>query len=148
MITREELIKKYQEFFQSKDHKVIPSSSLIPSNDPTVLFTTAGMHPLVPFLLGQKHPLGKKLVGIQKCIRTVDLEEVGDTTHHTFFEMLGNWSLGNYWKEDAIKYSYEFLTKELKIPKEKISVTCFKGDKDAPKDTESANVWKSLGIKK
>ena len=148
MIKRDELIGKYQKFFQSKGHKIIPSASLIPSNDPTVLFTTAGMHPLVPFLLGQKHPLGKRLVGIQKCVRTVDLDLVGDETHHTFFEMLGNWSLGDYWKEDAIKYSYEFLTKELKIPKEKISVTCFKGDKDAPKDTESANVWKSLGIKK
>ena len=137
MITRKELIKKYIDFFKSKDHKEIPNSSLIPENDPTVLFTTAGMHPLVPFLLGQKHPLGKRLVGVQRCIRTGDIEEVGDEVHHTFFEMLGNWSLGDYWKEDAIKCSFEFLTKELKIPKEKISVTCFKGDKDAPKDTES-----------
>ncbi|HPD81811.1 MAG TPA: alanine--tRNA ligase [Candidatus Pacearchaeota archaeon] len=148
MITRQQLIKKYIDFFKSKGHKEIPNSSLIPENDPTVLFTTAGMHPLVPFLLGEKHPLGKRLVGMQKCIRTGDIEEVGDEVHHTFFEMLGNWSLGDYWKEDAIKYSIEFLTKELKIPKEKISVTCFKGDKDAPKDTESAEVWKKDGIKK
>jgi alanyl-tRNA synthetase len=148
MITRKELIKKYIEFFKSKGHKEIPNSSLIPENDPTVLFTTAGMHPLVPFLLGQSHPLGKKLVNVQKCIRTNDIEEVGDEVHHTFFEMLGNWSLGDYWKEEAIKYSVEFLTKELKIPKEKISVTCFKGDKDAKKDTESSKIWEYQGIKK
>lgn len=148
MITRKELIKKYIDFFVSKNHKIIPNSSLIPENDPTVLFTTAGMHPLVPFLLGQKHPLGKRLVGIQKCIRTGDIEEVGDEVHHTFFEMLGNWSLGDYWKEEAIKYSFEFLTKELKIPKEKIEVSCFKGNKDAKKDTESSKIWKSLGINK
>jgi alanyl-tRNA synthetase len=148
MINRKELIKKYIEFFKSKGHKEIPNSPLIPENDPTVLFTTAGMHPLVPFLLGQPHPLGKRLVNVQKCIRTNDIEEVGDEVHHTFFEMLGNWSLGDYWKEDAIKYSVEFLTKELKIPKEKISVTCFKGDKDAKKDTESSKIWESKGIKK
>jgi alanyl-tRNA synthetase len=111
------------------------------------LFTTAGMHPLVPFLLGQKHPLGKRIVSLQKCIRTTDIDEVGDTSHHTFFEMLGNWSLGDYWKEDAIKYSWEFLTKILEIPANKISVTCFKGDKDSPKDVESEKSWKSLGIK-
>ncbi|MEX2017094.1 MAG: alanine--tRNA ligase [Candidatus Pacearchaeota archaeon] len=146
MVTRNELIKKYFEFFKSKNHKIIPSASLIPQNDPTVLFTTAGMHPLVPYLLGEKHPLGKRLVGIQKCIRTTDIDDVGDETHHTFFEMLGNWSLGDYWKEDAIKYSYEFLTKELKIPHEKISVTCFKGDKDAPKDIESEKAWKVVGV--
>ena len=147
-ISRKDLIKKYIEFFQSKNHKIIPSSSLIPANDPTVLFTTAGMHPLVPFLIGQKHPLGKRLVGIQKCIRTTDIDNVGNTFHHTFFEMLGNWSLGDYWKKEAIEMSFEFLTKILKIPKEKISVTCFKGDKDASKDVESENTWKSLGIKK
>jgi alanyl-tRNA synthetase len=148
MITRKELIKKYLEFFQSKNHQVIPSASLVPANDPTVLFTTAGMHPLVPFLIGQKHPLGKRLCGIQKCIRTTDIDEVGDETHHTFFEMLGNWSLGDYWKKEAVEFSFEFLTEVLKIPKEKISVTCFKGDKDAPKDEESEKTWKSLGIKK
>ncbi len=148
MISREQLIKKYIDFFVSKNHKKIPNSSLIPENDPTALFISAGMHPLVPFLLGEKHPLGKRLVGVQRCIRTTDIEEVGDEVHHTFFEMLGNWSLGDYWKEESIKYSLEFLTKELKISKEKLSVTCFKGDKDAPKDTESEKVWKSLGVNK
>lgn len=148
MVTREQLIKKYFEFFISKNHKKIPNSSLIPENDPTVLFTTAGMHPLVPFLLGEKHPLGKRLVGIQRCIRTGDIEEVGDEVHHTFFEMLGNWSLGDYWKKESIKYSVEFLTKELKVSKEKISVTCFKGDKNASKDTESEKIWKLNGINK
>jgi len=148
IINRQQLIRKYVEFFKSKAHKEIPNSSLIPENDPTVLFTTAGMHPLVPFLLGEKHPLGKNLVGIQKCIRTGDIEEVGDEIHHTFFEMLGNWSLGSYWKKESIEYSVEFLTKELKISKQKISVTCFKGDSDAPKDIESAEIWKKKGIER
>lgn len=147
-ITREELIKKYLDFFKSKGHKIIPSASLVPGNDPTVLFTTAGMHPLVPFLLGQKHPHGKRLTSLQKCIRTTDIDSVGDTCHHTFFEMLGNWSLGDYWKKEAIEFSFEFLTKELGIKKEDISVTCFEGDKNAAKDTESENIWKSFGIKK
>ncbi len=145
---RKELISKYIEFFKSKEHKVIAEASLIPENDPTVLFTTAGMHPLVPFLSRQKHPLGKRLVGIQKCIRTGDIKEVGDSVHHTFFEMLGNWSLGDYFKKQAIEYSFEFLTKVLKIPKEKLAVTCFKGDKDAPKDKGSAEIWKKMGIPK
>jgi len=145
---REELINKYFEFFKSKDHKIIPSASLIPENDPTVLFITAGMHPLVPFLLGQKYPLGKRLCNVQKCIRTVDIEKVGDNYHHTFFEMLGNWSLGDYFKRESIEYSLEFLTKILKIPKEKISVTCFKGDKDVPKDKDAEKIWKSLGVTK
>lgn len=146
--TRKKLISDYIEFFKSKKHKEIPNSPLVPENDPTVLFTTAGMHPLVPFLLGQKHPLGKRLVNVQKCIRTGDIDEVGNTTHHTFFEMLGNWSLGDYFKKQAIEYSFEFLTKVLKIKKENISVTCFAGDKDAIKDEESEKIWKSLGIKK
>src|SRR3989304_424030 len=103
MITRKELIKKYLEFFREKGHSVIPSASLVPANDPTVLFTTAGMHPLTPYLLGQKHPLGKRIVNVQKCIRTVDIDEVGDNCHHTFFEMLGNWSLGDYWKKEEIE---------------------------------------------
>jgi alanyl-tRNA synthetase len=148
MINRKELIKKYLDFFKSKGHKEIKNSSLIPENDPTVLFTTAGMHPIVPYLLGQPHPAGKLLVDVQRCIRTGDIEEVGDETHHTFFEMLGDWSLGNYFKKEAIEYSFEFLTKVLKIPKEKISVTCFEGNKDAPKDEESAKIWKEVGIKK
>ncbi|MFH1522128.1 MAG: alanine--tRNA ligase, partial [archaeon] len=146
---RKELIKKYIEFFKLKGHSEIKNSSLIPENDPTVLFTTAGMHPLVPFLLGEKHPQGKRLVNVQKCIRTGDIEEVGNTTHHTFFEMLGNWSLGDYWKKEAIKMSYEFLTKILKLPKERLAVTVFGGDKDfpkIPKDNEAAEIWESLGI--
>ncbi len=145
---RKELIKEFLNFFKEKKHKVIPNSSLIPENDPSVLFTTAGMHPLVPYLLGQKHPLGKRLCSVQRCIRTQDIDEVGDEVHHTFFEMLGNWSLGDYFKEDAIKWSFEFLTKKLKFPIEKLGVTCFKGDKDAPKDTKSAKIWESLGIPK
>ncbi len=148
MIKRKELIRKYLDFFKTKNHKEIQNHSLIPENDPTVLFTTAGMHPLVTYLLGQKHPSGKRLCNVQRCIRTIDIEEVGDATHHTFFEMLGNWSLGDYWKKESISYSFEFLTKTLKIPKEKLTVTCFKGDKDAPKDEESAKLWKDLGIKK
>lgn len=148
MITRKELIKKYLTFFERKGHNIIKNSSLIPENDPTVLFTTAGMHPLVPYLLGQRHPAGKRLCNVQRCIRTGDIDEVGDAVYQTFFEMLGNWSLGDYWKEEAIRCSNEFLTKILKIPKEKISVTCFRGDKNAPKDEESAKAWKAVGIKK
>ena len=148
-ITRKELIKKYINFFKEKNHKEIQNSSLIPENDPTVLFTTAGMHPLVPYLLGQKHPQGKRLVNVQRCIRTRDIEEVGDSTHHTFFEMLGNWSLGDYFKKEAIEYSFEFLTKELKIPMEKLAVSIFGGDKrepKVPKDNEAIKIWKSLGF--
>jgi len=143
-----ELRTKFLEYFEKKGHKIIPSASLIPENDPTVLFTTAGMHPLVPFLLGEKHPEGKRLADAQKCIRTDDIDDVGDDTHNTFFEMLGNWSLGDYWKEEAIKWSFEFLTKELKIPLERLAVSCFAGDSDAPKDEESAKIWEGLGIKK
>lgn len=143
-----ELRQKYLKFFEEKGHKVIPSASLVPANDPTVLFTTAGMHPLVPYLLGQEHPAGKRLTNVQKSLRTDDIDEVGDDTHNTFFEMLGNWSLGDYWKEEAIKWSYEFLTdpKWLGLEKEKLKVTIFAGDADAPKDEESAKIWKSLGF--
>lgn len=148
MINRKELIKKYIDFFKTKKHKEVANSPLIPENDPTVLFTTAGMHPLVPYLLGQPHPLGKRLCNVQRCIRTGDIEEVGDSCHHTFFEMLGNWSLGDYFKKEAIEYSFEFLTKILKIPLEKLAVTCFAGDEDAPRDTEAAKIWMSLGIPK
>jgi alanyl-tRNA synthetase len=144
--TREELIRKYNDFFIGKEHKEIPSASLVPENDPTVLFTTAGMHPLSPYLLGQRHPSGKRIVNVQKCIRTQDIEDVGDEVHHTFFEMLGNWSFGDYWKREAIEWSFEFLTKTLRIPKEKLAVSCFEGDDDAEKDEESAEIWKSLGI--
>jgi len=148
MITREQLISKYLRFFESKGHKIIPSASLIPENDPTVLFTTAGMHPLVPFLLGQKHPEGKRLCDVQKCIRTQDIDEVGDTVHHTFFEMLGNWSLGDYFKEKSIKFIFEFHNKILKIPVENYAVTIFSGNKNSPKDIESEKTWLSLGIPK
>ena len=146
---RKELIKKYIEFFKSKDHAQIKNSSLVPENDPTVLFTTAGMHPLVLYLLGEPHPQGKRVVNVQRCIRTGDIEEVGDTTHHTFFEMLGNWSLGDYFKKEAIEMSYEFLTKVLNLPEERLAVTVFGGDKDfpqVPKDDEAADVWRKLGI--
>jgi len=148
---RKDLIKKYIEFFKSHDHAQIKNSSLVPENDPTVLFTTAGMHPLVPYLLGQPHPQGKRVVNVQRCIRTGDIEEVGDTTHHTFFEMLGNWSIGDYFKKEAIEMSYEFLTKVLALPKERLAVTVFGGDQDfpqIPKDDEAAEIWKSLGMPK
>ncbi|MEM3126806.1 MAG: alanine--tRNA ligase [Candidatus Woesearchaeota archaeon] len=148
VLTASQLKKLYLDFFASKEHEIIPSASLIPENDPTVLFTTAGMHPLVPFLLGQPHPAGKRVANVQKCIRTGDIDDVGDESHLTFFEMLGNWSFGDYFKEDAIRFSFEFLTSEkyLAIPTEKLAVTVFEGDKDAPKDEESAKIWKSLGI--
>ncbi len=147
-----ELRQLYIDFFVKKhDHSQIRGSSLIPDNDPTVLFTTAGMHPLVPFLMGEPHPSGKRLVDVQKCIRTGDIDEVGDDSHLTFFEMLGNWSLGDYFKEGAIKMSYEFLTGDkenggLGLPIKKLAFSCFAGDEDAPRDEESANIWKSLGI--
>jgi alanyl-tRNA synthetase len=141
-----ELREKYINFFKNKDHSVISSASLIPENDPTVLFTTAGMHPLVPYLMGEKHPSGSKLVDVQKCVRTGDIEEVGDRWHLTFFEMLGNWSLGDYWKKESITWSFEFLTKELGIPVEKLAVSVFEGDSDAPFDEESYNLWKEVGI--
>ena len=141
-----ELRNKFIEFFVSKDHTQISGASLIPENDPTVLFTTAGMHPLVPYILGQEHPSGTRLVDYQKCIRTGDIDAVGDPHHLTFFEMLGNWSLGDYFKDEAIHYSFEFLTKWLGIDAEKLSVTVFAGDDDVPRDVESAAVWRSLGI--
>lgn len=148
--TANELRKLYLKFFESKGHKIIPSASLIPENDPSVLFTTAGMHPLVPYLLGEKHPGGTRLTDAQKCVRTGDIEEVGDLSHLTFFEMLGNWSLGDYFKEDAIKFSFEFLTSPeyLAIPIEKLAVTVFVGDEDAPRDEESAKIWEECGIPK
>lgn len=136
----------YLDFFKSKNHSVIESSSIIPENDSSVLFTTAGMQPLVPYLLGEKHPCGNRLTDVQKCLRTNDLDSVGDPTHHTFFEMLGNWSLGDYFKKESITFSFEFLTSVLGIPKERLAVTVFEGDEDIPRDEVSANIWKSLGI--
>ncbi len=148
-MTTKELKEKYLRFFEERGHKIISGASLIPENDPTALFISAGMHPLVPYLLGEKHPAGKRLVNVQKCIRTSDIDEVGDDVHLTFFEMLGNWSLGDYWKENAIKMSWEFLTdkKWLGLDKDKLSVSVFAGDSEIPKDNESAEIWKSLGIK-
>ena len=141
-----EIRNKYLEFFKRHGHAVIPSAPLIPENDPSVLFTTAGMQPLVPYLLGEKHPEGTRLTDFQKCLRTNDIDEVGDNRHLTYFEMLGNWSLGDYFKEESIAMSFEFLTKELGIPVEKLSVTCFAGDKDCQRDEVTASCWKKAGI--
>ena len=141
-----EIRNKYLNFFKEHGHKVIPSSPLIPENDPSVLFTTAGMQPLVPYLLGEKHPEGTRITDFQKCLRTNDIDEVGDNRHLTYFEMLGNWSLGDYFKEESVAMSFEFLTKELGIPVDKLSVTCFAGDEDAPRDTVTAECWKKAGI--
>src|SRR5215475_11800612 len=141
-MTTDELRSRYFEFFATKDHAIIPSASVIPENDPTVLFTTAGMHPLVPYLLGEKHPAGPRLANAQKCVRTGDIDEVGDNRHLTFFEMLGNWSLGDYFKKESIPWSFEFLTRAdcLNIPAELIHVSVFAGDENAPRDEEAANV--------
>ena len=141
-----EIRNKYLNFFKRHGHKIIPSAPLIPENDPSVLFTTAGMQPLVPYLLGEKHPEGTRITDYQKCLRTNDIDEVGDNRHLTYFEMLGNWSLGDYFKEEAVSMSFEFLTKELGIPVEKLSVTCFAGDEDAPRDEKTAECWKKAGI--
>lgn len=141
-----EIRNKYLNFFKEHGHVVIPSAPLIPENDPSVLFTTAGMQPLVPYLLGEKHPSGTRLTDYQKCVRTNDIDEVGDNRHLTYFEMLGNWSLGDYFKEESIQMSYDFLTKELGIPAEKLSVTCFAGDEDCARDEVTASCWKKAGI--
>ncbi len=142
MNIREEFIK----YFEKNGHKQIPSSPIVPENDPTVLFNTAGMQPLVPYLMGEPHPYGKRLCDYQKCVRLTDLDEIGDKTHHTFFEMLGNWSLGDYFKKESIGYSFEFLTKVLHIPLERLAVTVFEGNDEIPRDETSANRWKELGI--
>ena len=148
--TSENLRDMYLNFFKERGHKVIPSASLIPENDPTVLFTTAGMHPLVPYLLGEKHPAGNRLTDVQKCVRTGDIDDVGDERHCTFFEMLGNWSLGDYFKKEMIPWSYEFLTGKdyLDIPSDKLAVTVFGGDETLPRDDEAAELWEKAGIKK
>jgi len=145
-MSTDDIRQQYLDFFKKEGHAVIPGASLVPENDPTVLFTTAGMHPLVPYLMGEKHPAGKRLTDVQRCIRTQDIDEVGDLSHLTFFEMLGNWSLGDYFKEGAIEMSFKFLTEVLQIPVDMLAVTCFEGDKDAPKDEESAKIWEKLGI--
>lgn len=141
-----DLKNTYLKFFESKGHKIIPSAPVIPENDPTCLFNTAGMQPLVPYLKGQKHPEGTRLTDVQKCFRTNDLDEIGDKTHHTFFEMLGNWSLGDYFKKESITWSFELLTKYLNIPVERLAVTVFKGNNIVDADNEAAEIWKSLGI--
>lgn len=149
-MTANELREKYLNFFEERGHKRLPSAPLIPENDPTVLFTTAGMHPLIPFLMGEKHPAGQRLCDVQKCLRTDDIDEVGDIAHLTFFEMLGNWSLGDYFKKEAIEWSYEFLTSPhwLGLEKEKLAISCFGGDDVVPKDEESAQLWQNVGIPK
>ncbi len=147
-LTSVELRKKWIEFFRERGHTPISSASLIPENDPTVLFTTAGMHPLVPYLLGQPHPEGKRLCDAQKCVRTGDIDDVGDSSHCTFFEMLGNWSLGDYFKKEMVPWSYEFLTEVLKIAPDRLAVTVFEGDADCPRDDETAELWHKCGIKK
>ena len=149
-ITIDELRSKYIDYFKSKEHVEISGRSLIPENDPTVLFTTAGMHPLVPYLMGEPHPAGTRLTDVQKCVRTGDIDDVGDASHLTFFEMLGNWSLGDYFKKESISYSFEFLTDEkyLGIPIDKLSFTVFEGNEDAPRDDESASIWESMGVSK
>lgn len=146
-MTANELRRMYVDFFKERGHKEIASASLLPENDPTVLFTAAGMHPLVPYLLGETHPQGRRLTDIQKCVRTVDIDEVGDDTHLIFFEMLGNWSLGDYYKEESISMSFDFLTKQLNIPVERLAVTIFEGDELVPRDIESAGIWKEKGLK-
>ncbi len=148
MITSRELIKRYLSFFKSKGHKIIPSAPLVPEDDPSALFINSGMHPMARFFLEGKHPLGKRIADVQRCVRTDDIEEVGDTTHHTFFEMLGNWSFGDYFKKESIAFSYEFLTKHLRITPQRLWVTVFAGDKDAPSDEESAGYWQEVGIPK
>ena len=145
-MTAQELRTMYVNFFKERGHHEIASASLLPENDPTVLFTTAGMHPLVPYLLGEKHPAGKRLTDVQKCVRTEDIDEVGDDTHCTFFEMLGNWSLGDYFKQESISFSFEFLTKYLNIPVERLAVTVFEGDELVPADEEAVEIWKNLGL--
>lgn len=147
-MTSNEIRNKFLSFFEKRGHAIIPSASLIPENDPSVLFTTAGMHPLVPYLLGEKHPCGTRLTDVQKCVRTGDIDEVGDYSHHTFFEMLGNWSLGDYFKKEVIGWSYEFLTSPeyLGLDKNRIAVSVFEGDADAPFDQDAYDTWKNLGI--
>lgn len=146
-MTAKELRTMYVNFFKERGHAEIPSASLLPENDPTVLFTIAGMHPLMPYLLGEKHPAGKRLTDVQKCVRTVDIDEVGDDMHLTFFEMLGNWSLGDYFKEESIAMSYDFLTDYLHIPPERLAVTVFEGDETEPADLEAERIWMAQGLK-
>jgi len=146
-MTSNEIRKRFLDFFEKRGHVIIPSASLVPENDSGVLFNTAGMQPLIPYLLGKEHPAGRRLVNSQKCVRTQDIEKVGDNTHDTFFEMLGNWSLGDYFKKEAIEWSYEFLTSKeegLGLDPNRLFITCFEGDENAPRDTESADIWREI----
>ena len=145
-MTGDELRQVFLSFFAERGHVIIPSAPLVPENDPSALFTSAGMHPLVPYLLGEIHPAGRRLVNVQKCLRTDDIEEVGDISHNTFFEMLGFWSLGDYWKQDSLRWTLEWFTRVLGLQQERISVTVFAGDSDAPRDDEAVQVWLELGI--
>ena len=145
-----EIRKRFLEFFKRRGHAILPSASLVPENDPSVLFTTAGMQPLVPYLMGEKHPLGSRLANVQKCVRLTDIDEIGDVNHVTFFEMLGNWSLGDYFKKESIEWSFEFLTAKehgLEIDPRKTFVSVFAGDQDSPKDNESIAIWKAVYAK-
>src|SRR3989339_2124592 len=146
MITSNQIREKYLNFFEKRGHVIIPPAPLVLENDPTTLFTSSGMQPIVPYLMGEKHPMGKRLVDYQPSIRTVDIDEVGDNRHLTYFEMLGNWSLGDYFKKEQLSWIWEFLTKELELPKEKLYVSFFEGSLEVPEDTESFNIWKSLGL--
>ena len=149
LLSSSEIRSRFLEFFKKRGHAILPSASLVPENDPSVLFNTAGMQPLVPYLMGQKHPLGNRLASCQKCVRTGDLDDIGDNRHFSFFEMLGNWSLGDYFKNEAIKWSYEFLTDKeegLGLDPNRLAVTIFQGDENAPYDQESKDIWMSLGI--
>ncbi|TMC86465.1 MAG: alanine--tRNA ligase, partial [Chloroflexi bacterium] len=145
-MTGDELRQSFLNFFAERGHAIIPSAPLVPENDPTALFISAGMHPLVPYLLGESHPEGRRLANVQKCLRTDDIEEVGDISHNTFFEMLGFWSLGDYWKRDSLRWTFEWFTRVLGLEQERISVTVFAGDSDAPRDDEAVRVWLELGI--
>jgi len=145
-MTREELINKFKKFFEDKGHAWIPSAPLIPEGDTSTLFISAGIHPLVPYFIGEKHPMGNRLANVQECLRTGDIDQVGDTYHHTWFEMLGNWSLGNYFKKESITWSWEFLTKELKMDPDRLAVTIFEGNENAPFDEESKEVWLAVGM--
>ena len=145
-MTAKEIIDLYISFFEKREHVKITNSPLVLQNDPTTLFTSSGMQPLVPYLLGEKHPQGKRLVNVQNCFRAQDIEEIGDNRHTTFFRMLGNWSLGDYFKKEQLPFVWEFLTKELSLPKEKLHICVFEGSKEVPKDTESLEIWKGLGV--
>src|SRR5574343_710904 len=143
-MTSQEIRRRFLSFFEKRGHSILPSAPRVPENDPAVLFNTAGMQPLVPYLLGKPHPKGKRLANVQKCLRTVDIDDIGDNTHATFFEMLGNWSLGDYFKKEAIEWSYEFLTSKeegLGLDASRLYITVFEGDSNAPKDEEAAKIW-------